>query len=237
MLLVPCAVGALPRAAVRRPAHRPPARARHQPPWSVRELLAHLLRQPAPQPGLRLGVRQPVPAGHRLRLPRHLPGLLPARAPRHQRGRRPAPDLPRHRVPVRGPGRAPPWSPASCPTTPDVARRSCAPPPSSTGRRCSSSRAPATSTATWSGWPSAVSGSACTWPSTLPSWSTYSPTRPGRQGPRRPQHRGRPPVLPRPSHRPRSPGLGGDSYRVLFGVAGACAVAGAAAILPVKGVR
>ena len=31
--------------------------------------------------------------------------------------------------------------------------------------------------------------------------------------------------------------LGGDSYRVLFGVAGACAVLGAAAILPVKGVR
>jgi MFS family permease len=31
--------------------------------------------------------------------------------------------------------------------------------------------------------------------------------------------------------------LGGDSYRVLFGVAGACAVAGAASILPVKGVR
>ena len=31
--------------------------------------------------------------------------------------------------------------------------------------------------------------------------------------------------------------VGGDSYRVLFGVAGACAVAGAASILPVKGVR
>jgi MFS family permease len=31
--------------------------------------------------------------------------------------------------------------------------------------------------------------------------------------------------------------VGGDSYRVLFGVAAACAVAGAAAILPVKGVR
>jgi len=31
--------------------------------------------------------------------------------------------------------------------------------------------------------------------------------------------------------------LGGDSYRVLFAVAGACAVAGAAAIVPVKGVR
>ena len=31
--------------------------------------------------------------------------------------------------------------------------------------------------------------------------------------------------------------LGGDSYQLLYGVAGACAVAGAAAILPVKGVR
>ena len=31
--------------------------------------------------------------------------------------------------------------------------------------------------------------------------------------------------------------IGGDSYRVLFGVAGACAVVGAASILPVKGVR
>jgi MFS family permease len=31
--------------------------------------------------------------------------------------------------------------------------------------------------------------------------------------------------------------LGGDSYRVLFAVAGACAIAGATAILPVKGVR
>jgi MFS family permease len=31
--------------------------------------------------------------------------------------------------------------------------------------------------------------------------------------------------------------LGGDSYRVLFGVAGGCAIAGAAAILPVKGAR
>ena len=31
--------------------------------------------------------------------------------------------------------------------------------------------------------------------------------------------------------------VGGGSYRVLFGVAGACAVAGAASILPVKGVR
>ncbi|RYP89015.1 MFS transporter [Nocardioides guangzhouensis] len=31
--------------------------------------------------------------------------------------------------------------------------------------------------------------------------------------------------------------VGGDSYRTLFGVAGACAVAGAASIFPVKGVR
>ena len=39
----------------------------------------HVLRQSAAQPGLRLGVRQPVPARHRLRLPGHLPGVLPAR--------------------------------------------------------------------------------------------------------------------------------------------------------------
>ena len=42
----------------------------------------HVLRRPAPAPGLRVGVRQPVPVRPRLRLPGHLPGVLPARPAR-----------------------------------------------------------------------------------------------------------------------------------------------------------
>ena len=55
-----------------------------------------LLRQPTGQPRLRLGLRQPVHAGHGLRLPRHVPGVLPHRPDRRPGGRRRPPDLPRH---------------------------------------------------------------------------------------------------------------------------------------------
>ena len=62
-----------------------------------------LLRQPTGQPRLRLGLRQPVHAGHGLRLPRHVPGVLPHRPDRRPGGRRRPPDLPRHAGPVRRP--------------------------------------------------------------------------------------------------------------------------------------
>ena len=48
----------------------------------------HVLRQPAEEPGLRLGLRQPLHARPGLRLPDHLPGLLPAGQDRQRRGRR-----------------------------------------------------------------------------------------------------------------------------------------------------
>ena len=50
----------------------------------------HVLRQPAQEPGLRVGVRQPLHVRPGLRLPDHLPGVLPARAARQRRGRRAA---------------------------------------------------------------------------------------------------------------------------------------------------
>ena len=61
----------------------------------------HVLRQPAQEPGLRLGLRQPLHVRAGLRLPGDLPGLLPAGQDRQRRGRRAATDLPRHARPVR----------------------------------------------------------------------------------------------------------------------------------------
>ena len=71
-----------------------------------------LLRQPTGQPRLRLGLRQPVPAGHGLRLPRHVPGVLPHRPDRRPgeatshtrstsaRWSSPSPSSSRHRWPA-----------------------------------------------------------------------------------------------------------------------------------------
>ena len=61
----------------------------------------HVLRQPAEEPRLRLGFRQPLHVRAGLRLPDHLPGLLPAGQDRQRRGRRAAADIPRHARPVR----------------------------------------------------------------------------------------------------------------------------------------
>ena len=129
-----------------------------------------VLRQPAEEPRLRLGVRQPVHVRPGLRLPDHLPGLLPAGEARQRRGRRPAPAVPRHLGHVeRGRRRLPGRRMA---LGPDRAAQGLR------GRRidrvrsgaCSSSHSPAASTASWPGWRWAGSGSACTRPSTSP-WS------------------------------------------------------------------
>ena len=78
MFLAPCAIGGS-SSAVRRQARRPPPGRGAQTAWSMREFAEHVLRQPASQPRLRVGVRQPLPLRPGLRLPRHVPGLLPAR--------------------------------------------------------------------------------------------------------------------------------------------------------------
>ena len=65
----------------------------------------HVLRQPAEEPGLLLGVRQPLHVRPGLRVPGHLPGLLPAGQDRHRQGRCAAADIPGHPHPVRRPHR------------------------------------------------------------------------------------------------------------------------------------
>jgi hypothetical protein len=56
----------------------------------------HVLRVPAYEPRLRLGPRQPLPVRPGVRLPRHLPGVLPAGEGQQRRGGGALPDLPRH---------------------------------------------------------------------------------------------------------------------------------------------
>ena len=93
-------------------------------------------------------------------------------------------------------------------------------------------------TAIWSAWPSAGSASACTWRSISP-WSSTSCPRPAARP--RTSASSTSPAPSRSRSRPRiAPvilGLGGGSYAVLYAVAGACAAIGAAAIVPVRGVR
>jgi hypothetical protein len=58
-----------------------------------------------------------------------------------------------------------------------------------------------------------------------------------RQGSRRVQHRRHIPVLHRAAIAPAILAISSGSYSVLYAVAGVCAIIGAFAILPVKGVR
>ena len=91
--------------ALRGHAERPPACQGGQADLVAAGVRQHLLRQPAEEPGLRLGLRQPLHVPSGLRLPDHLPGLLPAGQDRQRRGRCAATDLPRHARPVRRPRR------------------------------------------------------------------------------------------------------------------------------------
>src|ERR1035441_4294158 len=63
----------------------------------------HVLRQPAEEPGLLLGFRQPLHVRPGLRVPGYLPGLLPAGQDRDRQGRCAAADIPWHTRPVRSP--------------------------------------------------------------------------------------------------------------------------------------
>ena len=67
------------RPALRADAEGPPAGQGGQAGLVAAGVRQHLLRQSEGEPRLRLGLRQPVPAGAGVRLPDHLPGLLPAR--------------------------------------------------------------------------------------------------------------------------------------------------------------
>ena len=97
----------------------------------------HVLRQPAEEPGLRLGFRQPLHVRPGLCLPDHLPGLLPAGQDRQRRGRCAATDLPRHTRPVRRRRRRIPRSVAGSPTGRADGRSSSSPRRSCTAWRCS----------------------------------------------------------------------------------------------------
>ena len=131
-----------------------------------------VLRQPAEEPRLRVGVREPVHVRPGLRVPDHVPGLLPAGEARQRRGRRPAASCSSPPWPCRAWSSSRPWSAGGSRTGPVGARSSCALRRSCSAWPCSSSRSPAASTASWSAWPSAGSGSACT-----PPWTWHwSPT-------------------------------------------------------------
>ena len=178
-----------------------------------------VLRRSPAQPGLRVGVRESVHGRDGVRVPGDLPGVLPHGAA-GPRGRRPAPDLPRHPLqaacivvtsPIAG----------RLSDRPGDARCSSRWPLSSTGRAAARRGRRATSTATWSAWRSAASGSACTWPSTSPSSSTCFPQRLRRQGPRRPQHRRRAPVRDRARRRAGRARAGRRQLSILYAVAAA----------------
>src|ERR1022692_2399326 len=80
---------------------RPPARQGREAGLVAPRSCQHVLRQPAQEPRLRLGFRQPVHVRHGLRVPDDLPGLLPAGQDRHRQGRRAAADISGHTRPVR----------------------------------------------------------------------------------------------------------------------------------------
>ncbi|WP_404380443.1 MFS transporter [Knoellia locipacati] len=103
MFLVPCALGGffIVLFAITMPDRRLDRADR--PPWSVRELAITFWVDP-PQPGLRVGFRQPVHVRPGLRLPGHLSGVLPVGPPRERRGRCAASGLPGNPGPVRRAG-------------------------------------------------------------------------------------------------------------------------------------
>ena len=100
MFLAPCAIGGIAVLLfVLTLKDRRLARA-DRPTWSLREFASTFYVNPKAEPRLRLGLRQPVPARAGVRLPDHVPGVLPAEQDR-QRGERCAPtDLPGHTRPV-----------------------------------------------------------------------------------------------------------------------------------------
>ena len=65
-----------------------------RPAWIGARTGRHVLLEGAQAPRPRLGLREPLHVRPRVRLPDHLPDLLPARATRQRRGGRPASDLP-----------------------------------------------------------------------------------------------------------------------------------------------
>ena len=137
MFLVPCAIGGFFILLFAATLRRSPAGPGGQAGLVAAGVRQHVLRQPAEEPGLRLGLRQPLPVRAGLRVPGDLPGLLPAGQDRQRRGRRAAADLPRHPRPVRRRRRrVPDRRPALRPDRPtEDLRRS--PRRSSTAWRCS----------------------------------------------------------------------------------------------------
>ena len=121
MFTVPCAVGGLSvllftwRLPDRRLA---PADKR---PWSLRELGRTFYVSPRRNPDFAWAFL-PVPPRHSVRIPRHLPGLLPHRPGRQQRGRGAAAGIPRHRHPVHCPWLSEGWG-SAC-TWPSTSRLS-----------------------------------------------------------------------------------------------------------------
>ena len=97
----------------------------------------HVLRQPAEEPGLRLGLRQPLPVRAGLRLPDHLPGLLPAGQDRQRRGRCARNRSSSARSSSPSSSSPPPSSAAGSPTGPAGGRSSSSPRRSCTAWRCS----------------------------------------------------------------------------------------------------
>ena len=61
-----------------------------KPAWSLREFASTFYVSPRKSPDFVVGLRQPLPVRAGLRLPRYVPGLLPAGPARQRRGRRTA---------------------------------------------------------------------------------------------------------------------------------------------------
>ncbi len=101
MFLGPCAAGGFFILVVCGRPERPPAGQGRQAGLVAAGIRRHVLRQPAEEPGLRLGFRQPFHVRPGLCVPGYLPGLLPAGQDRHRQGRRAAADISRHARPVR----------------------------------------------------------------------------------------------------------------------------------------
>jgi MFS family permease len=72
-----------------------------KPTWSLREFASTFLCQSAKGPRLRLGIRQPLHVRSGLRLPGYLSGLLPAGKDRQRQGRGTTADISGHTRPVR----------------------------------------------------------------------------------------------------------------------------------------
>ena len=112
------------------------------------------------------------------------------------------------------------------------ARRSC------TGSRCSSSPSPATSTGSWSAWPSADSASAMYVAVDLALVVDVLPDEATRAKDLGVLNiAGALPYSVAPAIAPVILVIGGGSYGVLYAVAGACVIGGGVAILPVQRVR